>query len=289
MTDGEHRAAGPATPSTLRQIEEALLATITAAPGGAPDRARRPLPAGLVVGDQRLDAQGRVAIYADMYFARLLDVLREDYPKLAAQLGEPRFRELTARFVAAVAPPPALRHLGRRLPTFLEGAEAQGLPGWRAWLPDLARLEWARADVFDRRDVRPLALDEVQAQAAQPGGLDHLPLRGVPALDLVPVAFAVEERWRALERGDELPAAVPAAPGRLLVWRRGGEVVHRRAVPEEVGLLPLLIEGTTFAVVADRLGEGRSIEEAARLSFVLVGGWIAAGLVMANPAGEGTR
>jgi hypothetical protein len=288
MAESQDRQFQEVPAVTLRQIEEALLAAITAAPGAAPADGRV-APAGLVIGDQRLGAGGRVAVYAGMYFTRLQGALREDYPKLAAQLGEPRFRELTARFVAAVAPPPALRHLGRRLPTFLEGAEAQGLPGWRAWLPDLARLEWARADVFDRRDVRPLALDEVQAQAAQPGGLDHLPLRGVPALDLVPVAFAVEERWRALECGEERAAAVPAVPGRLLVWRRGGEVVHRRAVPEEVGLLPLLIEGTTFGVVADRLGEGRSIEEAARLSFVLVGGWIAAGLVMANPAGEGTR
>jgi hypothetical protein len=298
MTDGESRAAGPATtPTTLRQIEEALLATITAAPGGAPDRARRPLPAGLVVGDQRLDAQGRVAIYADMYFARLLDVLREDYPKLAAQLGEEAFRELAARFVAAVPQPPALRYQGQGLPTFLESAAAAALPGWRVWLADLARLEWARADVFDRLDAPALALEAVRSRAARPGGLDDLPLRAVPALDLVSVGFAVEDRWRTLEAADaEEPAgagapepAVPAAPGRLLVWRRGADVVHRRATPDEAAVLPFLLEGTTFGALAERLGQGRAIEEAARLSFEVVGGWITAGLVIAEPAEAGTR
>jgi hypothetical protein len=163
------------------------------------------------------------------------------------------------------------------------------LPGWQAWLPDLARLEWSRADIFDHLDWRPLDLETVRARATRPGGLDDLLLTAVPALELCPVSFAVEERWRALERG-AVPSEgvpVPAAPGQLLVWRRGAEILHRRATADEAACLPLLIQGITFGTLAERLGEGRTVEEAARLSFELVAGWIAAGLVRGERAGEG--
>ena len=58
---------------------------------GALDPASPPIDAALLAavnGTGSLDAAQRIGIYADMYRARLVDVLREDYPRVAAILGD---------------------------------------------------------------------------------------------------------------------------------------------------------------------------------------------------------
>jgi len=75
----------------LKQLQSILYRLITAASGVAEGLAAEKrlvaeggMPAGgldaLVLGDDRLSAEDRVDIYANMYFYRLLDVLKEDFP-----------------------------------------------------------------------------------------------------------------------------------------------------------------------------------------------------------------
>ena len=96
-------------------------------------------------------AYGRLDVYADMYFYRLRDCLAEDFPKLAELVGEARFHNLVTDYLLRhPSSHPSLRELGRRLPAFLaDHAIAAEFPV----AADLARLEWARVDVFDERDV----------------------------------------------------------------------------------------------------------------------------------------
>src|SRR4029079_15629477 len=76
-----------------------------------------------VVGDERLDAPARLDVYARMYVARLVDVLREDYPRVAAVLGEEEFTRVAGEYVAAHrSTHPSLRWFGRAFPERLAGA-----------------------------------------------------------------------------------------------------------------------------------------------------------------------
>src|SRR5262249_592418 len=112
----------------------------------------------LIAGDERLPAAERLDIYANMYFFRLLDCLREDFPRLAPALGEDRFHNLATDYLLAhPSEHPSLRYLGRRLPEFLAG---HALARESACLTDLARLEWTRADLFDASDARPLGRED---------------------------------------------------------------------------------------------------------------------------------
>ena len=87
----------------------------------------------------------RLDVYANMYFFRLLDVLRGDYPKLAAALGETALHNLCTDYVLThPSDNPSLRHFGRHLPGFLK---KHSLGVERPHLADLAALE-------DRKSTR---------------------------------------------------------------------------------------------------------------------------------------
>src|SRR5262245_899070 len=136
-----------------------------------------------VVSTPTLGAGQRLGIYAGMYFSRLRDVLAEDFEKTAAVLGTGTdgFDAVVRRYLAAhPSEHPSVRHVGQWFPVFLASSPPPGTP---PWLSDLARLEWARVEVFDAPDVTPVRVDELRGigQADWPG----LRLRSVAALQVV--------------------------------------------------------------------------------------------------------
>jgi uncharacterized protein (UPF0276 family) len=270
----------PSSP-TLHELQARFFALVTAREDVAGALARLALgPAdaeALAPGDSRLDAVGRIGIYNDMYFLRLVDVLRDDFPTVAAVLGEDDYRTLVADYLGAHPPRDrALRELGRALPAFLAGFLAGTGPWSRPWLADLAAFEWARADVFDAPDATPLTLADVQD--LPPEDIATLGLRAIPAMRVVDVGHAVDETWRTVDR--ELSLVLPRPqPLHFLVWRAAQDVVHRRVSAEEQSVLPALVDGLTFGGLCDRLGEGRSVDDAAKLAFELLANWLAGGLL----------
>jgi hypothetical protein len=275
----------------LRALQERFFALITAREdvagalqrlGWGPGAA-----AAMATGDHRLDAIGRIGIYNDMYFMRLRGVLAEDFTAVLAVLGEDDFRALVADYLEAFPPrDPCLRNFASALPGFMAGQAVDN--SWvagRPWLADLAALEWARADQFDRPDAAVMTLSDLQALA--PEQFADLPLRAVPASAIVDVAFAVDRVWRATEEADAArsegePLAV-AAPDveavRIVVWRHDLAVYHRRATADESVLLPALMTGTTFGAICEHLGQDRSPEAAAQVAFGLLTTWMQDGLL----------
>jgi hypothetical protein len=201
-------------PSTLKRTEALFWDLITAPEGvrsglaalvrdgrAAPDAVET-----LLAGDERLPAAERLDIYANMYFFRLLDCLREDFPRLATALGEDRFHNLTTDYLLAhPSENPSLRYLGERLPGFLA---AHALGRQAACLVDLARLEWTRADLFDAADAAALTREDLGRLAQEHAG--DLPLHAVPAFRLLRLDHDAPRLWREL-RDRETAAAAPAA------------------------------------------------------------------------------
>jgi hypothetical protein len=212
---------------TLAEVQARFYALVTARDGvaatvaaGGPD-ARGALET-MVAGDARLPAIERLEIYADMYFARIRDVLAEEYPQTLAALGAAVFQELAADYLAACRPNhPSLREVGARLPAFL-GAHATA--DERPWLAELARLERARLELFDGPDAEALTLEALRARP--PAQLAALRLCLVPSHALVPTRFDVAALWRGDAPSDRDPAPNPTT---LIVWRRENDVFHRAA------------------------------------------------------------
>jgi hypothetical protein len=161
----------------------------------------------MIAGDARLPAADRLDIYANMYFFRLLDCLKEDYPRLLEAIGPDRFHNLATDYLLACpSAHPSLRYLGARFPDFLR-AHTLGLEA--ECLVDLARLEWARADLFDAADAPLLTRDALaRLSEEQAAGLR---LRLVPAFRLLRLDHDAPRLWRELRDRSTASAPIPGA------------------------------------------------------------------------------
>lgn len=230
----------------------------------------------MIAGDDRLDAVGRLDVYNNMYYFRLLEVAEADFPKLRAVVGEAAFGHVVAAYLQAVpSRQPSVRAVFAGLPGFLgrPPRELRTQRWWRPWLADVAALEWARADVFDAADADVLRRDELAA--LPPEAFAGLRVQLIPAARLLPLAWPVEPLWRAIE-AEETRASRRAPKARArhttLVWRKDLRVFHRPLDADEAEALRALAAGTTFGLMCERAARRRrSPEEAARVAW----GWLA--------------
>jgi hypothetical protein len=291
-------SARPPGPPALRAAYDGLLALITGqtAAGAASVPASAPEPATLVRGDARADAATRVHVYQHMYRARVVEALESQFPRLARWLGADDFAALAAAYVADhPSRHPSLRFLGARLPDWLarRSADQPGAGPQHPALADLARLEWARADVFDAGDETPLAIDVLRAWPAD--RFAELPLRLIGAHRRLALAHPVAALWDAIgpagaEPGSDLDraAAMAAAarPESLLVWRQGVSVFHRATDQGERAALDAMAIGTSFGLVCESLAAGHP-EEAAAQAFSWLSTWTTDELLASVPT-QGT-
>jgi hypothetical protein len=154
-----------------------------------------------------------------MYLWRLVDALREDYPKIAALLGDERFYALAEAYVREH---PSRHHdlgrMGVHLAAFLRAHPDPARPD----LADLAALEWARSEVFFEVEAAPVRQDALAALSPEQS-LD-VRFRLAPALRRI----AVEHDAVRLARPRAWDAVPPPAPGvqAIAVWRRRFDVFH---------------------------------------------------------------
>jgi len=232
----------------------------------------------VVGGATPLPAEERVAVYRRMYLARLVDVLREDYPRVSDVLGAERFAEVARSYVAAFpSTQPSARHVGAAFPDFLAVAGSD-VP---AFLPDLARLEWARLEVFDAPDVRALTLADLEAIGATDAPALSFAL--VPACIVLVAAWPVHEVWKESAAGARLTPARTA----LRVWREGFSVYHACMDASEEAALARVAADATFAEVCEVFAERVSLEDAARQAGALLARWLEDGILIRRASRPG--
>jgi hypothetical protein len=217
-----------------------------------------------VVGDGRLDGEGRLFVYADMYRSRLLEALEASFPLLARALGD-RFATVCDAYLRAFpSRSPSLRFLGRRLPAFLQAARVD--PPWCA---ALARLEWSRLDVFDAAD-EPL-LTRPALSALPPAEMVGFPLKLVQAHRRVTLGWRIDEASRVLLEGG-VPSVVRCSTP-LLIWRRGVQVLHRRLDRVERRLLRVAERRPSVARFCEHAAELVGEAQAAGAVFHFLARW----------------
>jgi hypothetical protein len=223
---------------------------------------------GAVAPSATLDPAGRVAIYQTMYFWRLHEVLREDFPKLHGAFGDDFERLARAYLTAHPSENPSVRHLGARLPGFLA---THGFGSARPWLADLARLERARVDAFDAPDVTPLVANDLRA--IPPDAWADLRFELVAALDVVESDWPVHEVWQT-------PASEPERlQTTIRVWRHDFVVFHTAIDPLERAAFGAVRAGRTFEDVCEAVAAHVDPDMAPAEAGALLARWIEDGLV----------
>lgn len=216
----------------------------------------------------RLAAADRLDIYANMYFFRILDSLKEDFPSVLKVIGDDRFHNLITDYLLQHPPDHwSLRSVGRRMPAFLKKhALAKRWP----CLPDLARFEWALIEAFDAPDAR--SLGEEDLRALTPDQWAGLVLRVVPSFRIYRFGWDVSRRNSPLKK----------KPVSLAVWKRDFKVYFRVLDASDLADWRGLLKGKRFDAFCGALAKGRaSQEDAATAALSRLRGWISEGVLSA--------
>jgi hypothetical protein len=232
----------------------------------------------VIAPSQALSSVERLAIYANAYYARLLECLGEEFPVLKQTLGDETFEafafaylqtypsrsytlnRLGANFAAYLAETrPAVEIVsedGEELGDTIEAEADDTLAkDWPDFLIDLATMEWTFSQVFDCQGVEGEAL--LDASELRNVGVDRWPnarLELVPCLRLLESRFPVNEYYTSARDGQQPP--IPAASPSWLAVSRRDFVVRRHEIsyPQFV-LLTALTEGGTIGAAIERVAQ----------------------------------
>jgi hypothetical protein len=196
------------------------------------------------------------------------DVLAENFPRVAALLGEDRFEALARDYLTDhPSEHPSVRHLGRDLAAAI-ARRSDVAP----YLADLARLEWARLEVFDAPDSDVMAGDVLRDIPA--GRWPALRFRTIPALTFVRAEWPVDGLWR-----DDAKTDLEPSPTTIRVWRAPDDrVFHARMAPQELHALERMIAAEPFAAICGAF-DALPPAEAGREAVALLARWLEDGIV----------
>ena len=229
-----------------------------------------------IVGDARADAETRLGIYADAYWLRLLDALRDNYPAVNGLLGDDAFETLVKAYIAEhPSPYRSIRWFGDRLAEFLAATPPYDT---QPVLAEMARFEWALRAAFDAADTAPLPMEA--AAAVAPADWPDLQLEFHPSVDRLDLRWNVPAIWQQFDQGQEPDAPAEGEyPVAWVVWRRELQQYFRSMEVDEAWALDRMRAGGNFAEVCEGLCEWLDAQHVALHAAAYLKGWLKDGLV----------
>jgi hypothetical protein len=232
--------------------------------------------------DGEFSAAERVQIYRRNTVVTLSEALAACYPTVQSLVGEEFFNQAAEEYIRLYPPTSGNLHdFGSALPTFL----AHFIPARPlAYLPDVARLEWARQLSYHADDAPALEIESLKA--VSPAELEALRFEQHPATRLISSAYPIFDIWQ-LHQANDPQATVDLGVGgqRLRVFRHRLKVDIELLGPAEYLWLQSLADGRAFGEATDAaLAADGEFELLRHLQRHLVGGtWTAITLQSAHP------
>jgi hypothetical protein len=226
-----------------------------------------------VIGRSRnLTAAERMGIYANAYYARLLECLAAFFPMLQKTLGPEIFEGFAFEYLQKYPSKSyTLDHLGGNFARFLdetrpepEEDEEPGAVGWPDFLIDLAVLEWTINQVFDGPGVEGKPLLTAEALRSFPAErFGEARLVPVPCLRLLAFRFPVSAYYTAIRQakeGEEVPVPDPG-PEHLALTRRDFVVRRYPLDPAQHALLEKILAGAPVGEAIAAAAEASGLED----------------------------
>ncbi len=226
-------------------------------------RLRRDQLEQVILRSERLTAEERLSIYANAYYARLVECLGECFPVFKEALGKEVFSGFALEYIQRYPPHSyTLDRLGENFTRFLQETRPDRADGggqrvpasWPDFLYDLATLEWTIAQVFDGpgiEDEQVLTPDDLQALPAGRFGNARL----IPAVCLRVLTFQYPVNayyGAAREAGENEPVAIPDPCAEHVVVTRRDYIVRRHTLtaPQRALLQALQTGGTVAEAIS---------------------------------------
>ncbi len=213
---------------------------------GAVRRADKALPEG-VTSHSADQPTCRFNVYRNNFYASLIDVLAGRYPVVQRLVGEEFFRAMAKVYVDEQPPRSAMiLAYGGGFPDFIESfPPVSDVP----YLPDIARLEWARHTAYHAADATPLTAEDFAGVPAEQVAALTLTLH--PSLTVVSSAYPIVSIWETNMFDDEVrPVGAQAGPEEAMIARPHMTVEVRRLPPGAAAFVGALTNGQTLGDAA---------------------------------------
>jgi hypothetical protein len=235
----------------------------------------------------------RLEVYANAYYARLLECLHDEFPALLHAAGEEVFDGLAFGYLQSYPSQSyTLSELSRQFAQYLEETrprdedEPSGEASWPDFMIDLVRLERCYSEIFDGPGAERLTLlrgEDLRDLA--PDDWASARLICVPCLRLLSLRYPVHEYATAVREKQD-----PDLPDPELTWlavSRINYVVRRWTLTRvQFELLEALIAGQTVGSAIERAAKlavesGESVDQLAESLRDWFAEWSAAGFFLA--------
>ena len=256
----------PAQPdgNGLADLQHRFAHAVLRAPLSVPDGVRR---------DVRPAYERRFGVYRNNVKASLAAALAARFPVVARLVGEEFFTATALVFIERHPPrSPVLAEYGVTFADFLEGFDpAVDLP----YLPDIARLEWARHGAFHSADADPADIGRLAALPPEQIGAAILGIH--PAVTVIASPWPIVSIWttNTYDATPEAPAAGWTGET-ALVTRPHLDVLVQRLPPGAELLVAELARGIALGAAVDAVSRTHdSFDLATALSTLFGAGAIA--------------
>jgi hypothetical protein len=230
-----------------------------------------------VIGNAKVSAPRRLAIYYDAYRLRLLEALDSNYPVLHAWMGDDEFEKLGLAYLEAHPSTHfSIRYFGHRLCEYLASAETYRD---KPYLGEMAALEWAMSEAFDAPDSPGVDLDAMATIPPEAWPEMRLALHAsVHRLDL---RWNVPAVWKAIKE-DQAPEEPSASewPQPWLVWRQDLKIFFRSLSVDEAWAIDAARAYEPFASICEGLVEWIDAQNVALHAAGLLKRWMIDGMIV---------
>ena len=203
-----------------------------------------------VVSDH-FSAAERLGIYRNNIYTGLSGALQNCFAVVHQLVGEDCFSQAARGYIRAHPSRCGyLQRFGAGFPAWLADLQAtRGL----AYLADVARLEWARQEVYHAAEAVPF--DQAALADVAPADYGRLCFRIAPAVRWVQSRWPVQQIWELHQRPDQQDWTVDLdAGGQQVLVVRQGLRLHQQALElPALQLLELLARGVPLGAAVDQL------------------------------------
>lgn len=229
-----------------------------------------------VVGTKKASAEERLEIYSNAYRFRLLDIVIDDYSKLASLLGDEQILELGADYIDAYPSKFfSVRWFGQYMSEFLQNTDPYSQ---QPILAEIAKFECGLMKTFDAPDNTLITMDDLAN--IPPNDWANICFTFTASLQRLDLQWNTAETWKSLDAEQPPPSPQKSEfPQAWMLWRKDLDP-HFRSLPvEEAWAIDAAMKGQSFGDICEGLCEWLDEQHVPAHAASLLKGWIAEEIV----------
>ena len=201
-------------------------------------------------------------VYNNAYFSRLREVLKSEFPALAAVTTEDGFDAVASEYLRCHPSSESdIGKIGTHLPGFLRNHTFEsfdfGVP--LGVLAELSELDLARSIAFTHTD-QGVAISKNCLLELAADDWERVLFTLSPTLAMLRFDWSICDLWNEIH-SDAAPSKPPRREERVIVWRQGYHVTHQTVTPVEFEALTLIRSGKSFRQTITELAQTHSQDE----------------------------